>query len=87
MSKKHKKVCTTLNFVETFLILAFTIIGCISISASSSFIGIPIGITKSTIGLKICVIITGIKKCKPTIHKNFLFKKIINKIIKKKIKN
>ena len=25
MSRKHKKVCTTLNFIEHFLILAFTI--------------------------------------------------------------
>ena len=26
MSKKHKKVCKTLNYIEHFLILAFTII-------------------------------------------------------------
>ena len=29
MSKKHKKVCTTLNYVEHVLILASTITGCI----------------------------------------------------------
>ena len=29
MSKKHKKVCTTLNYIEHFLIFAFTITGCI----------------------------------------------------------
>ena len=33
MSRKHKKVCTTLNYIEHFLILASTITGCISISA------------------------------------------------------
>ena len=33
MSKKHKKVCTTLNYIEHILILAFLITGCISISA------------------------------------------------------
>ena len=87
MSKKHKKVCTTLNYAENFLILASTIIGCISVSAFSSFIGIPIGITKSAIILRICVIITGSKKCKPTAQKIFFFKKIINKIINKIIKN
>ena len=29
MSKKHQKVCTTLNYIEHFLILACTITGCI----------------------------------------------------------
>ena len=29
MSKNHKKVCTTLNYVKHFLILAYTIIICI----------------------------------------------------------
>ena len=33
MSKKHKKVCTTLNYIEIFLILASTNTGCVSISA------------------------------------------------------
>ena len=40
MSKKHKRVCTTL----------------------ASLVGIPIGITSSANGLKICVIIAAIKK-------------------------
>ena len=29
MSKNHKKVCTTLNYVKHFFILAYTIIICI----------------------------------------------------------
>ena len=33
MIKKHKKVCTTLNYTEQFLILGSTITGCISIYA------------------------------------------------------
>ena len=38
-SKKHKKVCTTLNYIEHFIILACTITGCASISAyAPSFI-------------------------------------------------
>ena len=45
MSGKLKKVCTTLNYIEHFLILASTITGCISISAFASLLGIPIGIT------------------------------------------
>ena len=43
-------------YVENFLILASTITGCVSISAFASLIGIPVGITSSAIGLKICAI-------------------------------
>ena len=60
--KKHKKVCTTLNYIEHFLILASTITGCISVSAFASLIGTPTGITSSAIGLKICASTTGIKE-------------------------
>ena len=69
MSRKHKKVCTTLNFIEHFLILASTITGCISVSAFASLIGIPIGITSSAIALKICDIAVKIKKYKSMIKK------------------
>ena len=51
MSRKHKKVCTTLNYIEHFLILASAITGCISISVFASLLGIPIGITSSALGL------------------------------------
>ena len=69
MSKKHKRVCTTLNYIEQFLIIASTITGCISISAFASLFGIPIGITSSVIGLKIYAIVSGIKKYKSLIKK------------------
>ena len=69
MSKKHKKICRTLNYIENFLILASTITGCVSISTFPSLIGIPIGITSSAVGLKICAITTGIKNYKSTINK------------------
>ena len=64
MSKKHKKVCATLNYIEQFLILASAINACISISAFTSLLVIPIGIMGSWIGLRICAIAAGIKKCK-----------------------
>ena len=64
MREKHKKACTTLNYIVHFLILVSAVTGCISISAFASFLGIPIGITSSTKGLKICVIAAGIKKFK-----------------------
>ena len=62
MSKNHKKVCRVLNYIEHSLIVTSTITGCISISAFASLVGIPIEISISTIGLKICVISAGIKK-------------------------
>ena len=37
MSRKHKKVCITPNYVEHFLILASTITGCISIFGLKMF--------------------------------------------------
>ena len=55
MSKKHKKVCTTLNS---------TITGSISISIFASLVGIAIRITSSAIELKICAITATIKKYK-----------------------
>ena len=43
--------------------------GCVFISAFASLIGIPIGITNSAVGLKICVITAGIKNYKSRIKK------------------
>ena len=62
IGKKHKKICTTHNYIENFLILSPTITGCISISAFVSLIGIPVGITSSAVGLKICAIASGKSK-------------------------
>ena len=53
MSKKYKKVCTTLNYLEYFIILAYAVTGCILISDFTSLLGVPIGITRYAIGLKI----------------------------------
>ena len=69
MSRKHKKVCKPLNYIEHFLSLASTITGCISISAFAFLLGIPIGITSSTIGLKTCAIAAGFKRFKSIIKK------------------
>ena len=61
MSNKHKKVCMTPNYIEHFLILTSVVTGCISTSAFASLLGIPIGITVYTIGLKIYAITAGIR--------------------------
>ena len=76
ISKKHKKVCITLNYIEHVLILTSTITGYISISAFASLLGTPIEITSSAIGLKMCTIAAGIKK-----YKSINKKKKHNKII------
>ena len=69
MSRKHKKICTTLDYIKHFLILASSITGCVSISAFVSLIVSPIGITSSAIGLKICAVTAWIKNYKSIIKK------------------
>ena len=61
ISKKHKKTCTLLSYIEHLFILVLAVTGCASISAFASLLGIPIAITSSTAGLKICAITAGIK--------------------------
>ena len=65
MRKKHKKVFT----IDHLLIVISTITECVSISAFTSLVGIPIEITSSSIGLKICAITAGFKKYKSIIKK------------------
>ena len=69
MSRKYKKVCRALNSIDHLLTVISTITECVSISAFASLVGIPIGITSSEIGLKICPITAGIKKDKSIIKK------------------
>ena len=59
MSRKQKKLCTTLNYVKLFLKLDFSITRCISISAFASLLDVPIEITSSAVGLKTCVLVVG----------------------------
>ena len=69
MSKKHKSVSTIVNYIELFLVLASAIIECVSIFVFTSLLGTLIGISSSTIRLKVCAITTGIKKYKPIVKK------------------
>ena len=64
MSKNHKKDFRFLSYIDRSLIVISTITGCASISAFTSLVGIPTGISSSVIGLKVCVITAGIKKYK-----------------------
>ena len=69
MSKKNKKVYTTINHIEYFLIGASAVIGCISVPAFVSLLGIPIKITSSAILLNIFAITAETKKYKLVIKK------------------
>ena len=76
MSRQYKKVYATLNYIEHFLIMASAITRCISISAFVSLIVIPIGITSSAIGLKVCAVSVGIRK-----HQSIIKKKKHDKMV------
>ena len=54
---------------EHLLILTSAVTGCVSISAFSSLVGLPIGTASSAVALKICAITAGIKKYKSLIKK------------------
>ena len=55
-------MCTTVNYIEYFLILGSKITWCASISVFASLVGNPIGVMSSSVGLKICAITAPIKK-------------------------
>ena len=58
-----------MNYIDYLLIVISTITVCVSISAFASLVSIPIGITSSAIGLKICATTAGIKKYNSIIKK------------------
>ena len=69
ISKKHKKTCAALNYIEHLLILATTIARCVSISSFVSVVGMSVGITSSGVRIKICVITTEIRSYNSIIKK------------------
>ena len=69
ISKKYKKVCKILNYTENLIIFAPAVTGCTSVSAFTSSVGIPIGITSSAATIKIRTITTGMKKYMSIIKK------------------
>ena len=61
MNNNNKKAITTLNYIEHFLTLVFTVTVCISISAFAFIVKFSLGIMSCTIGLNICAIIAMIQ--------------------------
>ena len=62
-------MCRAVNYFEHFLVFISVVSGCVSISAFASLVGVPIGITSSAVGMKICAITAGIKRYKSIINK------------------
>ena len=69
MSEKYKSACKYLNYVEHLLSLVSTITSCVSISAFVSLVCVPVAITSSAVGIKICAITAGTRKYKSIIKK------------------
>ena len=51
-----------------FLVFVSTVSGCVSISVFASLVGVPVGITSTSLGLKICGLTAGIEKYKSVIN-------------------
>ena len=67
MSKKYKRVCGVLNYIDHFLVS--TVSGWVFMSDFASLVGISLGIASSATGLKNSVIAAGIKMYKSIIKK------------------
>ena len=62
MSEKQKKVCRDLNYFGNFLVFVSAASGCVSVSAFASLVGVSVGISSSTVEIKICAITAGITR-------------------------
>ena len=66
---KSIKNCRSLNCFEDFIILVSVINGWNLISAFASLVSAPVDISRSEVGLKICVLVAGTKKYKLVIKR------------------
>ena len=78
MSEEYKKTCKYLNYVEYLLILASAVNVFVSISAFSPLVCVSVSMTSSVVGIKVCAIIARIKKYKSIVKK---MKKKYDKIV------
>ena len=69
MSEKFKKTCKYLNYVEHLFTLVSTITIWVLISAFASLAFVPVDITSSAVGIKLCAVTAGIRKYKSNIKK------------------
>ena len=69
ITKTHKKIFKTLDYIEHLFILVCTVTGCVSISAFVSLVSIGVGVASFVITIKTSIITAGIKKYKSIIKK------------------
>ena len=62
-------MCRTLNYFKHFLVFMSAVSGCVSISAFSSLVVVPVGIASCEVGIKICAITAVINNYKLIIKK------------------
>ena len=62
MSEVYKKKYKHWNNVELLIISVSAVTGCVPISEFTSLVCVPIGITSSAVGIKICEITAEIKR-------------------------
>ena len=64
MSKKHNKVCRTLNYFDYFLVFVSAVSGCVPISMFTSLVGVAVSIESSAVGFDTCASTAGMKNYK-----------------------
>ena len=69
MSKKHKKIITTTNYLENLVILTSTVTGFVYVLAFAALAGVLVGIASSPVGIKICAITAWIKNISQYLRK------------------
>ena len=69
MSEKYKKIFKYFNCIEHLLILVSAVTVYVSISAFSSLFCVPVGVTRSAVGMTLCKITTAIKNHQSIIKK------------------
>ena len=62
LSKKHKKTCSTLNYIEHLLILASPLTASVLNSTFAFLDGFPLGTTSSAVGLEALTITAWVKR-------------------------
>ena len=69
ITKTHKKICKTLDYIEHLLIIVCTVTECVSISAFVSLVSIAAGVASFVITRKTSIITAGNIKYKSMIKK------------------
>ena len=66
---KKSRIIVTSNYFEKFLVFASAVSGCDSIPIFPSLVHVPVGITRSAVGIKTCAITARVKKYKSIVNK------------------